>query len=84
MHATGRHGANRAGWRTRRRILGQPRTRENEMRTDYCKRLVGGFASPLARGFAARIARTAKRQRGSEQLRRALEAWEYEGGALAL
>ena len=83
MDATKCADDDRPGCRARLRILGEPRTRGNEMRRNLYKQLLGGVASALAGGVAERTARSVRRQRGRQQLKQALEAWEYEGGALS-
>jgi len=54
-----------------------------EMRRNHYKQLLGGVASALSWGVAERAARRVKPQRGRQQLKLALEAWKYEGGALS-
>jgi hypothetical protein len=53
-----------------------------EMRRNLYKQLLGGVGSALSWALAERAARRVKSQRGRQQLKLALEAWEYEGGAL--
>ena len=53
------------------------------MRRNLYKQLLGGVASALSWGVAERAARRVKPQRGRQQLKLALEAWKYGGGALS-